>query len=700
MCQGNTPLFPVPEPCPKGVLGSVRFIRYPDRRPGRDGPLTGHVKLMTLAENLHAIYRRGATRSPDALSNWRDAWYEAFETAYFILADRELAMDTAHDAVVALDEDRARRWHRAVNMKYYHSGQGDHSILRKPVLGDDQHLDLLVLRYATNYELKKAERDEATRDDLDVWFIKCVIEHCYYSRSNRLQPAVALHLAVAVSAVLHDYRIEVDVPAIWGKLTMLVPRAYEIHKEGEEPFREYLLRLFQTIKRRFPGLILNDGRSGIRRRTPDPHARELTARCFNRFELRGTRNYCLPVRPPAGDDNVAETRRLHAFTHLECYEFILQQLSLQRKDRATLAAFNVTNDRRGGDTERRPAPLSPSECRNVEDTLRERLYERKRAVLGILVVTVDDEVQSVVTRELPPRGTASILLPESARMVQIWARQERGPDVLIASRLLTPFTAMADVHLADGRTISFRFADTASAADSVRCDIEIAEPAGILPSARDAMRTVVAVVARGAVFRSVPFIGAAAMITALALVAVQHRRPDPTPADAHTPLMRDSTASVSSSDPASRPIQVPSPETSSQRTVHPPAPVARENPSTRAARPAIRSVYVGDFSIYRDDRLDRQARHNVITQLARSSQFLIVGSSDRADLTINVDSDFRTADGQPVQFRITTKTGEFLSTSPVVQISGDRSDAIGRDAEILHRALTVALERARAAARK
>ena len=118
------------------------------------------------------------------------------------------------------------------------------------------------------------------------------------------------------------------------------------HRQGtSHPGHFHRYRRWNTCWSRFR-------RSDIRRRKPDSHARELTTQCLVRFKSSGSSGRCLTVTPQTGDDNVAETTRLHVLTHPECYDRVLLRVPVSRKDRATLAEFKVMNDDQSGDITR------------------------------------------------------------------------------------------------------------------------------------------------------------------------------------------------------------------------------------------------------------------------------------------------------------------------------------------------------------
>jgi hypothetical protein len=651
---------------------------------------------MTVSEALHSVYLRRKGRSADdVLASWCVLFAEVFDLAHFIVADRDLAKAIAFDVIEAFDEERPKRRHRAINALWYHAGRTA-SKLRKPALTDDQTLDLLVLRCSTSAEKKKEERGDASLDDRDVWFIKCLIEQSYWS-GERSRPS-ALWLAVAITAVLHDFDIEHEVPHIWYALTRLVPRGQELHADGSEPFRAHWSALIKAVRRRFGDLVVKNGRSDIRRRRPDQHAHQIIARSLERFELHGSRNRCLALNPHSGNDTQAETTRLHALTHQQCFERTLSGLPLHsRSNRTTLPEFTVMNNLDRGDPTRRPPSLTSSEWDDVREHIRARLHNRKTACLSHLSVVVEDDEDREVHQELMRHGKVVVNLPENARLLRIRARIGEG-IVLLASRVLSPLATMPDLYLDDGRVITFSLSEPGLSLGGVECEIEVKEPWGIL--ANLATRSLVARLSQPSSGRAAA--AAAVSVVVFISIAVLTTRPAPSP-DLRTSPRAEQTGAVAENPGAragaaasTHPLPDASPAVPSRIAADRPKPRARASaPVSQAALPRL---HIEPFDIYSTAELNRKAQQREVDALHQAGTFRIVSSAEQADAKIEVVADFRTAGLQPVQFRITLARSREIIWSRTVHISGDTSgEGFRRDGAALHTALAAAVARAQLA---
>lgn len=648
------------------------------------------MPISNILSYLFEPWRRIKSKDMDL---WMEVWKDAFDLAYFILCDKNKAMQVATKAVKALKNNQKARKHKITNLSSYQSKvsreEKRRAALRKMHLTDALELARFVYIYSNEMEQKKAREGKASLNDHDIWFVKSIIEHSLKRNS--------FCMAVGISSGVHTYLLEVETPDIWNHLIQAVPRRKEPWEANQEPYADYWRRLKKDLDGRFGPAIRSGNKKGYVRRQKSEQPVNLAETWLERFTPKEREEPCPAggVRTP--NDNEAELKRLHCTIHHPCYSRIIEKTKLVLpKDKIGFPEYTIpmTND----NCDRNPPSLSPQELDEVRAELQRHFNLRKSVSVSEIAITVDAQERSGDGAQLVSVGHLEIEAPEDAQLVEVWARREGEPDLFLTACLLSHADRSHKVVL-EGRqafTFNIRYDETGSGDGLYHISIDYRQKGrlrGLPQSARRpgsislpqgqarqwaAAGTLAGLVATAAfiLYLVIPWLSDG-LEAGLPAVPLETGRPAPNilppPGVSPSPNPRDLSRT---SPQAKHPREAARPG-SQAKSLPVPKSQRKQQLSARHAEKEIQSllavsqVFVRDVSIYPNEELNRYARQSQLSALQETSLFRPVSRSGLAQAYLEFVSGYRSAQGEAVRPRLVTKRGRVLWEGPSITISSE-----------------------------
>jgi hypothetical protein len=674
---------------------------------------------MRIAHRLSQVFEAWHRHKDGDLNPWMDVWLEAFNLAYFILGDIELAKEVAIESIRQINEQRPKRRHALFNLSHYQQSVRDKEQrlpkLRKPFLPDHQFLDLLIYGFSTPREEKKTALGSASRDDFDVWFVKCVIE------SSLKLGCPALRMMLGVSSLIRSYDALEETPEIWNELVRRVPRRQELWSANNEPFYTYWLRLQRDIEDRFGSLIKRDEKGNLVRRPDAEQCEEWAKSCFEWFKLRESQDQCLTSDvKKTGNDNIAELARVHAELHLKCYASLIEgTVSRLPARKIALPEYNMKLlSSNGSKKNRTPPKLTKQELDEVRGELRDYLNKRKAVTAVSLIVTTDGEEIDELSVDIYGKYEIKLTVPDRMRLLQVWARQAGSEEkVLLTGCPLAAIIGRRTIYLERGQKISLNIQYTENETGSGSYEVDVSYEVNASQRIRERLQPIITwystMQIRQALVRSLQYGALSFAVTALLFIMASFFAHMVTPRGGNNSrqiaVVQDGSASINNTtasvkventennlppqnagnaDSGHRQQDQVGPETvendrrrplSNSKTgasLIPPKPRKIRNSTSRASmaeeRPSLadlHKIYVSDTNIYLGNDLNQQARESEMAALSRSNLFHVTEDKAKAQVFLQIVNDYRGARKQYARALLFTKKNIVLWQSSLVEVS-------------------------------
>lgn len=394
--------------------------------------------------------RRPRRLTPEQLKLLRDDLTQAYEVSYYLLGDKEEAKWVTLRAFKGLIEDGDALKHRVINQGSYRHKRRYQSRIRRVPLPFELELAARIFSLTTPFEKEKVARGQATREDFDVWFCECVL-------LQSLRGSNAFSALVGVSNFLHSYKRD-ELTSLFDALAQASPRSRESWETGDEPTRDYLKKFDRAISDRFGYQIKTDERGNLVRRDKSEQPADLVAECILTLTFQEAGDSCLgkitDLARSRVSDIESELRRLHIALHRPCYAGLAGDAGLPApEEKAAMPEYNImlsTNNH----PPRRATALGKEELDKMVDEFQLALEDRRKASPKV-IITVDGVEEATASAKLFMSGRAHLRLKETAKLLEMWAREENGADVLLTAFFLSFAGGRKTVTLEAGQKVSF-----------------------------------------------------------------------------------------------------------------------------------------------------------------------------------------------------------------------------------------------------
>jgi hypothetical protein len=660
------------------------------------------------------IGRRPRRLTPDQLKLLRDDLTRAYQVSYYLLGDKEEAKQVTLRAFKGLIEDGDSLRHRVTNQGSYRHKRRNQSRIRRVPLPYELELAARIFSLTTPFEKEKAARGQATREDFDVWFCECVL-------LQSLRGSNAFSALVGISNFVHSYKRD-ELTSLFDALGQASPRSRESWETGDEPVRDYLKKFDRAIADRFGDQIKTDERGNLVRRDKSEQPADLVAECILTLTFQEAGDSCLgkttnPVRSQVSDIE-SELRRLHIALHRPCYARLAGDAGLQApEEKAAMPEYTIMLSTNNHPPRKATAP-DKEELDKMVDEFQLALEDRQKASPKVSI-TVDGVEEETASAQLFESGRAHLRLKETTKLLEVWAREETGANVLLTAFFLSLAGGRRTVTLEAGQKVSFNvdYAEGAEGDGSFEVNVGYREtgfarkhalnrlrragrsrPALIPPYARTALLATlgVALITAGVGVERVSNFGSY-IYASIRMKAFGEKRtvahpPRPTESNETSAPAASGTGTAEQGEAAST-LKPPIGNTSVNEI---PTELALRNPGRfrhsvpdrqakgRRDRPVttgvlsiadIKNIYVESIGVYDSAELNSQARSSQVEALKQSELFQPRENPGAADARLVVVSDFEGATGDKAQAQlITIKGGKVIWYGPLLSIvrDGDR----------------------------
>ncbi|HEX8090484.1 MAG TPA: hypothetical protein VF762_16615 [Blastocatellia bacterium] len=402
----------------------------------------------------------------------REMMDRAFQLAYFIHADREIALRITAAAMSKREVATIAQDKRL----YYKPGGRSSSDKSRPdrfrtklSLNDLHILQRLVYVESEVYEMKgEGMRDGAgvSEKDMIIRFIKHLVR-ITIKRSS-------FYVALGLSRLLFNYCTS-ETMEIYNVVVQDPDRV-----KDDYYYRSRKSRLMQEMKARFGDFIAvlrgQRGEERFQAQACSQSYKELVGKCLRMFTPWDTPCFVPPGFDAAGDvlnqfsftgsdpdqEHEVEINRIHALLHPDCYGRLTEALRFDSPEsRLEVPKFNLGRDDEGGTSQdcREGVELKDEEFAFIKNSLAEQAARRRTTGAGLLRVVVDGDERGRI--DLSHTNDVRFDVDESAELIEVCAKDPAG-DILLAAHLLTFDGAGGDgqpsefsITLEGGRRLSF-----------------------------------------------------------------------------------------------------------------------------------------------------------------------------------------------------------------------------------------------------
>jgi len=388
-----------------------------------------------------------------------EKWLEkAFELAYFIHGDAEIAKHIAFNAMNKLEVASNAQYKR-----FYYAPEARNS-RSKVSMNDLQLLQRLVYVESEAFEKEKEFTDRASEKDLLIYFIKHLIRITLKRNS--------FYVTLGLSRILHNYATA-EAMEIYN---VVVQDPEKVHDDYYYRSRKGVL--MKELKNRFGAKLeianLNRGEQRFQAVGTSETEMELVKKCLASFTPWNTACEVPDKFNPhfqtiaalcfsgknADDEHRIELNRMHVVLNPETFEKVVNSLSFPRPDeKLEIPKFNMKKkDQNSPDDDRKTPPsLESGELKALKAMLEQESSRRKAASCGVLRVVVDGEEQ-ILFDSRKQKFERFEIDREFSELIEVYA-VEKGRDILLATYLMggeNEFEANS-IFLEKGQKISFNF---------------------------------------------------------------------------------------------------------------------------------------------------------------------------------------------------------------------------------------------------
>jgi len=356
------------------------------------------------------VVRQPAEQFPQ---HYEDLLRKGLHLAYFIIGDREAAVEIVSSAMSKLKTQHCRE-----RKRFFWRDKSLKDKIYRLVRGEGDMFQWLIFLESGNHEKTRERAGLATTRDLVVWYVK----HLVQTASSKS----AFYVSVGIQRLLYSYN------------TAEAQRAYERlteHYNGAEMYRKVKRILMSEIERRFENRIKSrKGLRGERRfeiQENQKHWADLVERSLRAFIPWSTLETCPASGDPGFDasssllangrrdltQDLLELRRCHVFIDPDCYERLAQRTGLDSpRERLTVPQFMNANTNGHGDSQdSQDKDNFGQEVQGVEDLT--------DAEASRIMARIDEE--SALREKASPRFLSILANGEECAKIDVTSRVDR-----------------------------------------------------------------------------------------------------------------------------------------------------------------------------------------------------------------------------------------------------------------------------------
>ena len=373
---------------------------------------------------------------PNAMNG--DLLNRAYEVAYFIHADHQVAIEVATEAMSKLEVATT-----AQDKRLYYTPRL--RTVRTKVSHSERHLLQRLTYIESESHERKTELDGRgmNRADFIIRFIKHLVRITIKRNS--------FYVTVGLSRLLHSYSTS-EAMEIQNVVVQDPERVRDDYY-----YRSRKKRLMFELKERFGDAlnVLRANRGEERFETYDCSARDadLVRECLQKFTPWDTRCVVPDIFDPIGEtiaqlcsrgsdpeeENKVEMNRIHSILDPECFRRLIRALGFASPaDRLSVPKMinsNSDEDETGSRGDRRRGPgLSTQDSDRIELSLGEQAARRRSLSSGLLSVAVDGVESGVI--DLDRTNIVRLEIDEHAEMLEVIGHDKQG-SLLLATHLVS-----------------------------------------------------------------------------------------------------------------------------------------------------------------------------------------------------------------------------------------------------------------------
>lgn len=388
-----------------------------------------------------------------------EKWLEkAFELAYFIHGDVEIAKQIAFNAMNKLEVASNAQFKR-----FYYTPEARNS-RNKVSMNDLQLLQRLVYVESEVFEKEKEFTQIATEKDLLIYFVKHLIRITLKRNS--------FYVTLGLSRILHNYGTN-EAMEIYN---VVVQDPERVHDDYYYRSRKGVL--MKELKNRFGEKLeiaqVNRGEQRFQTTGYSKFEAEIVKNCLQSFTPWNT--VCeLPEKfnpyyetinslsfkgENADDEHRVELNRMHVLLNPETFQRVVNALSFPLpEEKLEIPKFNMKkkDENSGNDIGKNPPSLNQDELKAMSARLEQEAARRKAASSGYFRVLVDGE-EVALFDSLKNNSHRFDFDREFAELIEVYS-VENGHDTLLATYLMGGEDEFEDssMVLENGQKISFSF---------------------------------------------------------------------------------------------------------------------------------------------------------------------------------------------------------------------------------------------------
>lgn len=383
---------------------------------------------------------------------------KAFELAYFIHGDIEIAKQVAFNAMNKLEVASNAQYKR-----FYYTPEARNA-RNKVSMNDLQLLQRLVYVESETFEKEKEFTETASEKDLLIYFVKHLIRITLKRNS--------FYVTLGLSRILHNYGTT-EAMEIYN---VVVQDPEKVHDDYYYRSRKGVL--MKELKNRFGEKLeiaqVNRGEQRFQSAGFSELEAKLVKKCLKSFTPWNTA--CdLPEKfnpqfetikslafdgNNADDEHQVELNRMHVLLNPETFQKVVNALSFPLpEEKLEIPKFNMkkkSDDSQNNDW-KNPPSLKEDELKAMSARLDQEAARRKAASCGYFRVLVDGE-EAGVFDSLQNNNYSFEFDREFAELVEVYSI-ENGRDTLLATYLMGGDDEFAptSMFLENGQKISFSF---------------------------------------------------------------------------------------------------------------------------------------------------------------------------------------------------------------------------------------------------
>ena len=377
----------------------------------------------------------------------KNLFKKAFELAYFIHPDKELALEIARDALSKLEATSQAQFKRFYYKPTGRSGK-DGTHRSKVMLQDPQLLQRLVYIESELVEIQQEQKGaDLEQEDMAIRFIKHLIKLTLRRNS--------FYVTLGVSRLLHNYSTSETMDVF----SLVVQDPERVRDDFY--YRSRKKRLMKEFRERFGEMLKvvrgNRGEQRFEETSDQEQAGRLVKACLEHFTPWATQ--CVVKQPldlygnsvkglsfdgkDPDEEHSIEINRIHAVIHPPCFDNVIASLGFDEPSRRlSLPYFYLADseNRSGRGGERRAPELSDQDYQRISDHMDKNRKRRKAGPKAVLSLRVDGRE---VARLGQGETSATFQIDDGAEFLEVYT----WDGAFLAGSLLSGMDPMEPAHV-------------------------------------------------------------------------------------------------------------------------------------------------------------------------------------------------------------------------------------------------------------